>query len=305
MRPQLDANIVIKKAEDLLKTRLQLVEVANQGADNLVIKVTYGSGNNLIIKIGPDAATDFFVLKLLEKISVKVPKAIDQGKLNIHSEEFSLVITSCYEGSLLKDIPDDQKVGLVEPIIEEFKKVHQIKSPGKAGYIIRVHNGEDWEWNKFLLRNFNGENEEFNWEKDLDNKIVNKKLVRDAIEVIKNQLRELQYNSDFALLHTDINQSNIFIRNGQVEGIIDWSDCVYGDPLYDFARYRMNIEQRKAKDELNKYYETLKMSAEEQKKEKLYYLIHITEYVSRYLFYQVPHMVLRQQELIEEALRVQ
>ena len=41
-----------------------------------------------------------------------------------------------------------------------------------------------------------------------------------------------------ALIHNDLwlDASNLLVQNGRVTGVIDWSNALYGDPLYEVAR---------------------------------------------------------------------
>jgi aminoglycoside phosphotransferase (APT) family kinase protein len=39
------------------------------------------------------------------------------------------------------------------------------------------------------------------------------------------------------LLHGDLHPRHVYAANGTLTGIIDWGDALYGDPLFDLARF--------------------------------------------------------------------
>lgn len=46
---------------------------------------------------------------------------------------------------------------------------------------------------------------------------------------------EYQYGERRALVHGDFGSNNVLAENGRVTGVIDWSEALIGDPLYDIA----------------------------------------------------------------------
>ena len=40
-----------------------------------------------------------------------------------------------------------------------------------------------------------------------------------------------------SILHGDLNDANIFCDQGKIFAIIDWEDCLLGDPIYDIASW--------------------------------------------------------------------
>jgi aminoglycoside phosphotransferase (APT) family kinase protein len=41
------------------------------------------------------------------------------------------------------------------------------------------------------------------------------------------------------LLHGDLHPRHLYAADGQLTGILDWGDAMYGDPLFDLARFSM------------------------------------------------------------------
>lgn len=71
------------------------------------------------------------------------------------------------------------------------------------------------------------------------------------VEYLRSQTRK--YSSYTAgareLVHGDFGSSNLFVRNGQVSGIIDWAHSFYGDHFWDIGRIVLFCPNRKATTE--------------------------------------------------------
>jgi len=105
---------------------------------------------------------------------------------------------------------------------------------------------------------------------------------------------------ELSLLHTDVNGANIFVKDGELEGVIDWSDAKYGDWLFDFARFRMNIRQRMDDRALEAYFSGAQLSDVEKQREETYYLLNVLDYTNWYVRYGWDEMVLMQMDLLGE-----
>lgn len=48
-------------------------------------------------------------------------------------------------------------------------------------------------------------------------------------------VRDYRYGEPRQLVHGDFGSNNVLVTDGRVTGVIDWSEAVVGDPLYDLA----------------------------------------------------------------------
>jgi hygromycin-B 4-O-kinase len=302
MKPLLDHKEILKVAGNLLNQKIAKQELAVEGADHIVFKAWLGDGEIVIIKTGPDAAADGYVLNLLKDTGIKVPRLLAQTQIDHQGNQYGLIVMSCFQGQMLKTIPKEENYKYIKSIIEEISKVHKITSPGMAGYVLKVAKREGWTWKHFLLRPFLGEDPYFDWEKIYKHPKINKAVIQKAIEIGKTNIHDLPEKISLNLVNTDLNQSNIFIKNNQLEGIIDWSDAVYGDPLFDFARLRMNIKHRMDEKALKEYYDTLNLSKEQKKVEEVYYLLHLLMYVAHFVDYGWDDLVGLQVKMVDEVI---
>ena len=64
-------------------------------------------------------------------------------------------------------------------------------------------------------------------------------LERDVYETVYRQLLRLaEYcPEERALIHNDFQVENILAEKQRITGVIDWANALYGDPLYDVARW--------------------------------------------------------------------
>lgn len=300
MKPTIDYPQIIAKAEDLLSEKIVSQELAKEGADHIVLKIITGSAKKLVIKVGSDADTDAFVLKKISPLNIKAPKVITESKVVFEQGRFPLVIMTLLDGILLSKFAQSEKYRYIAGIIKEVEKVHSIKSPGKAGRVLDVIAGDGYSWKESLKRNLSGENKEFNWREVLRKKGVDRGVVERALNAALEKLKSLPEYTDLRLIHADLNQSNVFIKDKQLEGIVDWSDARFGDPLFDFSRFRMNIIHRMDEKCLSEYYSALNLTGEQKERENFYYLVNLLEYVNWFTIDNDEALLARQMELLTD-----
>ena len=115
---------------------------------------------------------------------------------------------------------------------------------------------------------------------------MDKDLILKSIEKLVIQIEEKEFlNSNYSLLHPDFNQRNLFIDpdSNKITGIIDWSESMFGDPVYDFARLRMFIWHFKlGGNVLKEYYTLVNLNEEEREIEQIYFVSFVIEYLAYY-----------------------
>ncbi len=125
-------------------------------------------------------------------------------------------------------------------------------------------------------------------------------MLSKVVYYAKDKIDLIHDNSEMTLLHNDLNLTNIIVDEEDVTGIIDWTDTIYGDWLYDFARLRMNLEQISAQSALGSYRTSLDLSPDENSVEQLYYVCRLIEYIGFYHYYGKEYGVTRNLELLSE-----
>lgn len=275
---------LLKRIEEELKTTVKSTAFPKQGMDNEVFFIKIENGEEfkeklemeLTVKVGKDVLKDKLALELIHKSEINIP--IPKIHKSFDFEDKHVLVMDKVADPLLNDAPD--KENYIPSMILMQQKIHPIKSKS-----ISLAN-DNRTWKQFLLDFYNGHNEHFDWEIISNREGVNKDLVLQTVEKIILKIENTEFiSSNYSLLHTDFNQRNLFIneKTKQISGIVDWSEAMFGDPLYDFVRIRMfiwhfNLGHRAVKE----YYKLLNLKSEEKELEELYMLIQVLNYINWY-----------------------
>jgi aminoglycoside phosphotransferase (APT) family kinase protein len=281
MRPEIDVAALLRQAAAELGQSFQDWHQPDAGADHVVVLVTTALGERLVIKAGTEAEVDALVLTRLAGRGVNVPTLIAQAPLEDHPQAGSLIVMTAVDGTLLADV-DQHAECYLRPLIDEVRKVHAVTTAAGAGPVLAVERGARLSWRDYLVSVLTGQDPEFRWAEIARHSKVDGGLLSRALGAAVMRARELVFPTTLSLLHGDLNPSNVFVRDGEITGIIDWSYARYGDPLFDFARLRMNRFVRANPSVVQEYHEHLSLSAEEATREAFYYLVNLLEYVNWY-----------------------
>jgi len=270
---------LIRNIEIRLKDEVVSDSMPPQGMSSQVFFIIMKSGNQYAVKYGKSAAKDVPAIDLIisSNIEIPVPKVIANFVFN----EVPVVILQKIEYPLLEKVPDNRIHEYIPSIIENLKKLHQIKSSKST----LVANPDSMiSWKDQMLNIFNGVDFDWNEVSKRDSLVGN--LVLRSVENVLAKIKSQAFKVDsFSLLHTDFNQRNLFVdlNNNQITGIIDWEDAVFGDPIFDFARVRMYMWHFGLSDKaVADYYSLMNYSKEESELENLYWLIRVVQYLAWY-----------------------
>jgi hygromycin-B 4-O-kinase len=284
MRPELDVDALLRQAAGVLGQSFQDWHQPDAGADHVVLLVTTALGERLVIKAGAEAEVDAFVLTRLAGRGVNVPTLVAQAPLADHPDAGSLIVMTAVDGVLLADVDQHAELYL-RPLIDDMRKVHAVTTTAGAGPVLAVERGARLSWRDYLMTVLTGHDPEFRWAEIARHPEVDGGLLSRALDAAVTRARELVFPTTLSLLHGDLNPYNVFVRDGEITGIIDWSYARYGDPLFDFARLRMNPFVRANPAAVQEYRAYLNLSAEEATREAFYYLVNLLEYVNWYFLY--------------------
>ena len=117
MKLTINHSEILDIASSLINEKFTGTEFVANGADHIVSKIKTESGRNLIVKVGPNANTDGYVLKKLEGLDIKVPRFLGEARLSQKGVAYPLVVMTCFSGSLLKDIPAEERPLYIKEII--------------------------------------------------------------------------------------------------------------------------------------------------------------------------------------------
>lgn len=277
MKPQVPLHSLLELASQVLGDRLFQWREASAGADHLVVLATTESGQEVVLKAGLEANVDAFILRLLDGSAVPVPKLLAEAPID-GVEPYWLTIMTPAEGVLLSEILNMSRY--LPQLISAVHNVHRTTTTKGAGLVLSVEGGAELSWKGYLLGILQGKNPEFDWKQIGQHPEVDASKLSRAISGVIRQVDALPDLQVMSLLHGDLNPYNVFVQDNHVSGIIDWSYARYGDPLFDFARLRMNpfIDEDPRATVL--YFKLLDLGVEERIREQTYYLFNLLEYVN-------------------------
>lgn len=274
-------NVVQEQAEELLGESLAHSRAAERGADHQVVFASTRANNEVVIKVGEDALTDAYVLNQLQDLPILVPKPLASEVRSIGEQYYPMAVMTKVEGVDLATVENSDDY-LLE-LIQQVSVAHRVTITGMAGTVRDVLQGTATPtWKAYLREILTGENREFDWEQLYASPLVDAHVLRHAIDLLLDKLQTLPEPTHYSLLHGDLNPYNILVNNGHIAGIIDWSYARYGDPLFDFARLRMNPFVRKSLETSATYFASLGLNADEHALEDFYFHFHLTEYINWY-----------------------
>jgi aminoglycoside phosphotransferase (APT) family kinase protein len=215
---------------------------------------------------------------------VNVPTLIAQAPLADRPDAGSLIVMTEVEGTLLADV-DQPAERCLRPLIGEVRKVHGVTTTAGAGPVLAVERGERRSWPDYLADVLTGADPEFRWSEIARHPEVDGGLLAAELDAAMVRVGQLVFPATLSLLHGDLNPYNVFVRNGEIAGIIDWSYARYGDPLFDFARLRMNPFVRANPSAVQIYRSELNLTPDEERCEAFYYVVNLLEYVNWYFLY--------------------
>jgi aminoglycoside phosphotransferase (APT) family kinase protein len=266
---------------DLLGQAVISWKIAPHGADHLILLVTMNDGNRVVVKAGAEAHVDAIVIKWLRGIDVKVPALIARSEIEADGTVFPIAVMSHIDGSLLADA-SRPTVDYLPSLIEQVQRVHRIITNVGAGPVTTHPNSEIRTWKTYLLDVLSGDDPEFVWESIAQDTRFDCETLKRGMETIAQRVWQLPEPERLSLLHGDLNPYNIFVDQHEVTGIIDWSYARFGDPLFDFARLRMNPFVRSHPHTEQDYFALLALNPSERRREQTYYLFNLIEYLNWY-----------------------
>ena len=170
----------------------------------------------------------------------------------------------------------------MQSIIDRAKSIQLITNP-YTGLIDGCLTGKGESWDNYLLSKYNGKHRYFNWSEIYKQEGVKQSIVERSIKNIIRRIADLKPLTSYSLIHSDLNQRNLFVNKEThtIVSIIDWTESLFGDPLFEFARVRMNIRFNQPENE-EYFLSLLRLSESEIKTEQLYFDIHMLDYVNWY-----------------------
>jgi hygromycin-B 4-O-kinase len=168
---------------------------------------------------------DAFASRHFNSALLPVPAVIEIGHID---DVHSFCITARVPGTTLQDLSPEQLRRTLQSTMATMAAIAQCDMGSTKGYgVFDEHGvGSNSSWRSFLRSPSTLE-----WTK-------NAPLIRNTgIDSALQMLLELSENmQDFRnLVHGDFGSNNVLSDGTSITGVIDWSEAMIGDPLYDVA----------------------------------------------------------------------
>lgn len=270
---------LIKYIEKNIGLKISSTKIPPQGMSSSVFFISSDDNKEYAVKYGKDAMNDVPALELISKEQIDIPI----GKLYkaFKFEDLEVIILEKINYPLLETVSRSEIEKYIPSMIENLKKLHQVKSL-KPGLLTEPESNKTWK--QMILSKFDGT--DFNWEQVSNRKGLDKDLILLSVRKVIDKINKANLNlKNFSLLHTDFNQRNLFVdpNNNKITGIIDWEEAMFGDPIFDFARVRMYIWHFNLDNNvIENYYKLMNYNSDQRELEELYWLIRVIEYLAWY-----------------------
>lgn len=257
-------------------------------------------GQEVVLKAGLEANVDAFVLERLADSPVPVPTLLGLSPLMVKAIQHWLTIMTLEPEELLAEQADLGKY--LPQLIVSIHDVHLIRASSGAGPVLAVEERQHQSWKSYLLSILGDNHADFRWTEIAEHPEIDGPTVCRVVHALEAHVQAIPDLPDLSLLHGDLNPFNVFVKNGQISSIIDWSYLRYGDPLFDFARLRMNGIIRMSSTFLDLYFLQLGLTEAEAAREQSYYLFNVLEYVNWYVDDENAHRAREHLQILEQEL---
>jgi len=163
-----------------------------------------------------------YMTKALDS-GVKCPKVYDYGKLDKHNVIY--LITSFIEGEVanqaLKEMDTNEQYEAGKELGSDIKRLHNIQ-----------YQVPNIEWKKSILEPFSKSILNYNKFKDQSDVKFNS-IIESTLLTYINEYTFLLDDRYLNIIHNDIHNGNVIIKNKKYNGIIDFNEIKYGDILYE------------------------------------------------------------------------
>ena len=170
---------------------------------------------------------DTFAHRRFARPNLPIPEIIQIGQIDHHF----FCISEKMPGVTLQDLSPEELPLVLEPTARVLRAIAESELGGTSGFGPFNANGvgEYESWRDFL--NSIAHDPRYDWP------AVSRLLRTDKIKPLLEWLTGLveQCPEIRGLVHGDFGSNNVLTDGSRITGIVDWSEALIGDPLYDLA----------------------------------------------------------------------
>ncbi|MFS8131308.1 MAG: aminoglycoside phosphotransferase family protein [Candidatus Dojkabacteria bacterium] len=227
-KTQIYKNQVNKFVDEYFKNLVDNLEEISTGEFSQAYSFE-NSGSKFVIRFNSHSDEGFKKEEIIysEYSSIPTPRIIDMGR----HKEFNWSLTKAYNGLQLHKLDKDSLIKVLPSLFDTMNIIHSQKV-NYSGYGMWGLDKKG-KFNSFedQLKNFLKEDKWEDFAKE--HKFFNIEFVRKLKAEYEKLLHFVPKERYF--LHGDFGRTNIFSMDNKIEGVIDWSEAMYGDFLLDLT----------------------------------------------------------------------
>lgn len=300
MMSQKEVQRVMLSAEEYMGHRVDLVKEIKRGDRNTTLLIICND-QQLIVKYGLDVDTDIKVLSLLQEYGVSAPMILGHSQLHTGEAVQQVLIMNYIDGVRAMEMSSSKKARLMPRVLESTSRLRNITCEGDGCGAISKGKEFRGTWKNYLSDTFH-EAVEILTSPIYSNELVMDKGLREAAINTINLFVSHDHDIRPSLIHNDLNLTNFIVGHNGNLTIIDWSDAIYGDWLYDHARLKMNLAQLGETAAVTSLESGLDLSDVERSRYDSYYLLKLVEYMGIYRKYGSSQRFAQNNQLLRMAI---
>ncbi|WP_308639820.1 phosphotransferase family protein [Paenibacillus silvisoli] len=205
-------------------------EAVAEGEESQAFAIRQGN-DDFILRVNRSAEgfrKDDFCSRRFASTDLPIPEIVSIGMID---EDYSYCISRRAIGITLQDMPVKEMPAIAEPVMRALEALAAANVDGTVGYgpFDENGNGRFASWRDFIMNIANPSL--YDW--DALKAIVDEQRIApyfQALDSFAPRCPEMRQ-----LVHGDFGSNNVLTDAGRITGVIDWSEAMFGDPLYDVA----------------------------------------------------------------------
>ncbi|SEO00133.1 phosphotransferase family protein [Paenibacillus sp. OV219] len=231
MKPQFSPQAIMTTVSRKLNCELSKWEPVSEGEESQAFAVSIGE-NECIIRVNRSANDfykDAFCSRQFASSDLLIPEIIHIGALDV---EYTYCVSRRAQGVTLQDLPSSELPYVVRSVMQVMEVMANANCDGTTGFgPFDEHGvGRFASWHDFIMSIT--DSTRYNWDALSEGVVDSNRLAPyfKALEAFAPRCPEIR-----KLVHGDFGSNNVLTYGARITGVIDWSEALFGDPLYDVA----------------------------------------------------------------------
>jgi hygromycin-B 4-O-kinase len=185
---------------------------------------------DLVLRVGPNAdgfTKDAFAQHRFGRAELPIPRVLQIGQV----DTMSYCVSEYLPGATLQDLAPEDLARVLTSTADALRAVSNSDTGALAGFgpFDATGTGEYRSWREFLSSI--AEPAFYDWKSMAG--VVDRDQANRALECLLATLRHCPERRD--LIHGDFGSNNVLTDGSVITGVLDWSDAMIGDRMYDVA----------------------------------------------------------------------